>query len=97
MGRRCSPWTIELAKELVEILKLRGEMTTPEIYKEIRQKAKRNTLSNNVDYNKVYRVLMKLFNARLIDRWSVNGRVAWALRKHDIGPEDVVRALMGPL
>lgn len=95
MGRRRSPWTIELAKELVEILKVRESALTPDIYREVREKTRGKFVNNKVNYSKVYRTLMALYNAGFIDRKSVNGKVSWSLRERDVKPEDITRALLG--
>jgi len=95
MGRRRSPWTIELAKELVEILKVRESALTPDIYREVRERTRGRFVSSKVNYGKVYRTLMALYNVGFVDRKSVNGKVSWSLRERDIKPEDIARALLG--
>jgi len=97
MGRRRSIWTIELAKELVRILKLRNGSETPIIYREVKRRVEGRFMNGKINYNKVYRTLMALYNAGFVDRRSVNGRVAWYLKDINVKPEDVARALLSGL
>jgi len=91
MGRRKSPLTLELACLLFELLKLRGSMPTPDIYKEVNEKYKDGR--KNVDYGRVYRVLMMLYEEGIVERKGQNGMIYWNVRDKKLSKDDILKML----
>ena len=90
VGRKPSSLTLELARDLVKLLSERGPLPTPEILRESRKQSRFNL--NHVDYNKVYRVLMRLFNSGYVDRYVQDGKVYWRVR-NKVYEKEAIRKL----